>query len=159
MSRWISVARGFSFSLLMSRLFRLAVARGSIAYSAVTQPLPLSRRKGGTFSSTVALQMTFVSPNSIKTEPSAYFVKFFVIRMGRSWLFSLPSYLLTLVPPLFSKKSLFRGIFIRKQGKLRFFSRISAFLFLRRMDLICFLLKTAVLIPLKKSRKRKSRFS
>jgi hypothetical protein len=47
------------------------VARGSIEYSAVTQPLPLPRRKDGTVSSIVAAQRTRVFPHSIKTEPSA----------------------------------------------------------------------------------------
>ena len=32
-------------------------------YSAVTQPRPLSRRNGGTLSSTVAVQMTRVAPD------------------------------------------------------------------------------------------------
>jgi len=48
------------------------VALGSIAYSAVTQPVPLLRKNGGTLSSTVAVQMTFVFPISINAEPSAY---------------------------------------------------------------------------------------
>ena len=38
------------------------VARGSMPYSAVTHPLPLLRRNGGTRSSTLAVQMTFVLP-------------------------------------------------------------------------------------------------
>ena len=41
-------------------------------YSAVTQPAPLPRRKGGTDSSTEAVHKTRVSPIAIKTEPSAY---------------------------------------------------------------------------------------
>jgi hypothetical protein len=41
-------------------------------YSAVTQPEPLPFRKGGTFSSTLAVQRTFVWPTSISTEPSAW---------------------------------------------------------------------------------------
>ena len=39
-------------------------------YSAATQPVPAPRKNGGTFSSTVAEQITFVSPNEITTEPS-----------------------------------------------------------------------------------------
>jgi hypothetical protein len=54
-----------------------------MAYSAVTHPFPLSRRNGGTFSSTDAVQITFVSPISIKTEPSACLVKFLVTFTGR----------------------------------------------------------------------------
>ena len=70
MSRWISAARPLSFSLLMSRGVRVAVARGSILYSAVTHPRPLPLRKGGTVSSTVALQMTLVLPQEMRTLPS-----------------------------------------------------------------------------------------
>jgi hypothetical protein len=40
-------------------------------YSAVTQPSPLPRLCGGTFSSTDAVHSTLVWPNSISTEPSA----------------------------------------------------------------------------------------
>jgi hypothetical protein len=40
-------------------------------YSAVIQPLPLLRKNGGTRSSSFAVQITFVSPISIKTDPSA----------------------------------------------------------------------------------------
>jgi hypothetical protein len=42
-------------------------------YSAVTQPLPWPRMKGGTFSSREAAQSTLVVPISINAEPSAYF--------------------------------------------------------------------------------------
>ena len=37
---------------------RVLVARGSMPYSAVTHPLPVPRRNGGTRSSTLAVQMT-----------------------------------------------------------------------------------------------------
>ncbi len=40
MSRWISALRGLSFSLLTSRRLRSRLARGSMEYSAVTQPVP-----------------------------------------------------------------------------------------------------------------------
>jgi hypothetical protein len=43
-----------------SRPERVDVARGSMPYSAVTQPLPAPRRKGGTLSSMLAMQMTRV---------------------------------------------------------------------------------------------------
>ena len=61
-------------ALLAAR--RLAVAarvrrRGSMPYSAVTQPSPLPRLCGGTFSSTDAVHSTLVSPNATSTEPSA----------------------------------------------------------------------------------------
>ena len=54
-----------------SRSMRSGELRGSIAYSAVTHPRPWPRRKGGTPSCTVAVQMTRVWPISISTEPSA----------------------------------------------------------------------------------------
>ena len=68
-----------------SRAPRVWVARGSIPYSAVTQPEPLPLRKPGTFSSTLAVHSTRVSPNSTSTEPSAWRVKPRVMRTGRSW--------------------------------------------------------------------------
>ena len=55
-------------------------------YSAVTQPLPVSRRNGGTFSSTLAVQSTQVSPHFISTLPAACFVKLRTILIGRSSL-------------------------------------------------------------------------
>jgi hypothetical protein len=57
-----------------SRSERVLVARGSMPYSAVSQPSPLPFRKAGTFSSTLAVQITRVSPNSTSTEPSACLV-------------------------------------------------------------------------------------
>ena len=53
---------------------RCLLERGSMPYSAVTQPVPELRKNGGTFSSTVAVQMTFVSPHSIKQDASANFM-------------------------------------------------------------------------------------
>ena len=69
--RCISLPRAFCFPLLMSRGLRWWVARGSIAYSAVIQPLPEARMKGGTFSSTEAVQSTWVLPQRTRAEPSA----------------------------------------------------------------------------------------
>src|SRR5262249_49318022 len=57
--------------LVTSRGVRFPVARGSMAYSAVTQPLPVLRRNGGTVSSTVAAHSTCVVPIRISAEPSA----------------------------------------------------------------------------------------
>jgi hypothetical protein len=57
--------------LAASRALRVWVERGSMPYSAVTQPWPLPRRKGGRLSSTLAVHSTRVSPTSISTEPSA----------------------------------------------------------------------------------------
>jgi uncharacterized LabA/DUF88 family protein len=50
---------------------RVAVALGSIEYSAVTQPRPVFRIHDGTASSTDAAQSTLVCPTSISAEPSA----------------------------------------------------------------------------------------
>ena len=50
---------------------RSPVARGSMPYSAVTQPLPLLRSQGGIFSSRLAVHSTCVSPNFTRQEPSA----------------------------------------------------------------------------------------
>ncbi len=66
--RWISLPRPPG-----SRLLRVCVARGSIAYSAVSQPWPLPARKPGTPSSTLAAHSTHVSPSLISAEPSACF--------------------------------------------------------------------------------------
>jgi hypothetical protein len=71
MSRWISCVRPPTFPALDSRCVRVLVARGSMPYSAVTQPLPVLRRNGGTRSSTLAVQITLVRPTSISTDPSA----------------------------------------------------------------------------------------
>ena len=54
-----------------SRSLRVCVARGSIEYSAVTQPSPDPLRHRGTPSVTLAAQSTRVRPNSTSTEPSA----------------------------------------------------------------------------------------
>ena len=58
MSRWISCVRPPIRPLTDSRSVRSAVARGSIEYSAVTQPVPLPRRCGGTRSAIVAAHST-----------------------------------------------------------------------------------------------------
>ena len=69
-SRWISWER--PLGPLRSRDMRVLVERGSIPYSAVTQPFPGPFRKAGTFSSSEAVQSTLVSPNSTRTEPSGW---------------------------------------------------------------------------------------
>lgn len=76
---------------MVSRCVRVLVARGSIAYSAVTQPVPLFRRKGGTRSSTEAVQITFVPPTSINADPSAYGEMFGVIFVFLIWSYTLLS--------------------------------------------------------------------
>ena len=57
-----------------ARFMRLPVERGSMPYSAVTQPWPLPLRKPGTFSSTLAVQILACRQNT-STEPSAWRVK------------------------------------------------------------------------------------
>src|SRR6187402_2448631 len=81
--RWISWVRPPTRPALASRCVRVVVARGSMPYSAVTQPLPVLRRNGGTRSSTLAVQITFVRPTSIRTEPSACARKPGVMVVGR----------------------------------------------------------------------------
>jgi hypothetical protein len=66
--RWISWER--PLGPVRSRDVRVFVERGSMPYSAVTQPWPRPLRNGGTLSSTVAVQITLVAPNSTSTEPS-----------------------------------------------------------------------------------------
>src|ERR1039458_6550037 len=83
--RWISCVRPEGRPLVTSRGVRLAVARGSIEYSAVTQPFPLLRRNGGTVSSTVAAHKTCVFPTLINAEPSAVMRQPVVICTGRNW--------------------------------------------------------------------------
>ena len=73
--RWISCVRPLCLPLAASRLPRVCVARGSIEYSAVTQPSPLPRSQGGRRSSTLAVQITLVCPNDTSTDPSACLVK------------------------------------------------------------------------------------
>src|SRR5579863_2376721 len=63
-SREISWVRPPGLPLTDSRSLRVLVARGSIAYSPVTQPRPLPRRHLGTSSVTLAAQSTLVAPNS-----------------------------------------------------------------------------------------------
>ena len=72
--RWISCVRPLCLPRAASRSLRVWVARGSMPYSAVTQPWPLPRWCGGTFSSTEAVHSTRVSPKAISTEPSACLV-------------------------------------------------------------------------------------
>ena len=72
--RWISWVRPDCLPFAASRAIRVLVERGSMPYSAVTQPEPLPRRKPGTDSSTLAVHNTLVAPNSTSTLPSAWWV-------------------------------------------------------------------------------------
>src|SRR3954470_11433319 len=82
-SRWISCVRPDCLPVAASRELRVLVARGSMPYSAVTQPEPLPLRNGGTFSSTLAVHSTRVCPISTRTEPSACLVNRRWKRTGR----------------------------------------------------------------------------
>src|SRR5437868_4925878 len=61
------------------------VERGSMPYSAVTQPLPEPLRNGGAFSSRLAVTSTWVSPNLTRQEPSAWRAKPGVRETVRIW--------------------------------------------------------------------------
>ena len=87
--RWISTLRP-SF-LTPSRALRVPVEAGSMAYSAVTQPWPFPRRKGGTPSSTLAVQMTRVLPVAMRQLPYAVRTKSVSMVTGRFSSGCLPS--------------------------------------------------------------------
>src|SRR5580704_250579 len=70
--RWISWVRPDCLPAAASRRMRSWVERGSMPYSAVTQPLPEPFRKGGAFSSRLAVTSTWVRPNLTRQEPSAW---------------------------------------------------------------------------------------
>ena len=61
-SRWISWVRPDCLPPAASRRPRVWVARGSMPYSAVTQPRPLPRSQAGRLVSTEAVHSTRVSP-------------------------------------------------------------------------------------------------
>ena len=82
--RWISCVRPDCLPSAASRRVRVCVERGSMPYSAVSQPCPVPLRNGGTPSSTLAVHSTCVSPTAISTEPSAWRVKPRVMRTARS---------------------------------------------------------------------------
>jgi len=81
---WISWVRPDCLPFAASRSVRLWVDRGSMPYSAVTHPLPLLRRNGGTFSSTEAVHRTWVSPKRTMQEPAAYLLNPGSSETGRS---------------------------------------------------------------------------
>src|SRR3954469_15747294 len=84
MSRLISWVRPPILPRTDLRSPRGLVARGSMEYSAVTQPSPLPLRQRGTPSLTVAVQKTFVSPKETRTEPSACLLQPRSMVIGRS---------------------------------------------------------------------------
>jgi hypothetical protein len=83
--RWISWVRPPILPRSLSRGVRVTVERGSMAYSAVTQPRPELRSQPGTPCSMVALVRTRVLPSETSTEPSAVWTKPGVRESGRSW--------------------------------------------------------------------------
>src|SRR4029079_13169552 len=70
--RWISCVRPDCLPAEASRRVRSEVARGSMPYSAVTQPRPDPFSQGGTGSPAVAVHSTCVSPKRTRQEPSAW---------------------------------------------------------------------------------------
>src|SRR5262245_35076500 len=70
--RWISCVRPDCLPAAASRRVRSVVARGSMPYSAVTQPRAWPLSQGGTGSPAVAVQSTWVSPNRTRQDPSAW---------------------------------------------------------------------------------------
>src|SRR5258708_3568804 len=83
--RVISWVRPDCLPRAASRSVRVWVERGSMPYSAVTQPRWELRIQGGTFSSTEAVQSTWVSPNFTRHEPSAWREKPGSREILRSW--------------------------------------------------------------------------
>ena len=88
--RWISCVRPDCLPRAASRAVRVLVERGSMPYSAVTQPLPVLRRNGGTRSSTVAVHRTWVSPKRTRQEPSAWRAASSSRLTVRSWSWARP---------------------------------------------------------------------
>src|SRR6185312_12410064 len=84
-SRWISTVRPLCLPAEASRRVRSKVARGSMPYSAVTQPRPWPFSQGGRRSSSVAVTSTWVSPNFTRQEPSAYLTTPRSRVTARSW--------------------------------------------------------------------------
>jgi hypothetical protein len=70
---------------------RSLVERGSIAYSAVTQPLPLPVSQRGTPLVKDAVQSTFVRPKLMSAEPSAWSLQPRSMVTGRSSSAARPS--------------------------------------------------------------------
>src|SRR4051794_19280976 len=90
-SREISCVRPPILPFTDSRSDRVLVDRGSIAYSALTQPRPEPFCQRGTPSVTLAAHSTRVRPNSTSTEPSAWSSQLRLMVTGRSWSAARPS--------------------------------------------------------------------
>src|SRR3712207_983679 len=103
-SRLISCVRPPIRPLTDSRSLRVLVARGSIAYSVVTQPRPDPLRQRGTPTVTLAATRTRVCPYSTSTEPSAWLSQLRVNRTSRSWSRARPSAREVMAPPYFPNR-------------------------------------------------------
>src|SRR5262245_18275648 len=88
-SRWISCARP---PVWLERGVRSPVARGSMPYSAVTQPFCCPRSQPGTRSSTLAVHSTRVLPIDTSAEPSACVATPRCTLKPRIWRGLLPSW-------------------------------------------------------------------
>src|SRR5690606_2231508 len=89
--REISCVRPPMRPFTLSRSLRLLVARGSIAYSAVTQPLPFPVSHRGTPLVNEAVHSTLVPPKLMRAEPSACALQPRSIVTSRSWSGVRPS--------------------------------------------------------------------
>src|SRR5699024_4735839 len=85
MSREISWVRPETLPRTDSREVRSPVARGSIAYSAVTHPRFLPFNQRGTPSVKLAVHSTLVLPNETTAEPSAWADQPVSMVTSRSW--------------------------------------------------------------------------
>ena len=95
-SRWISIVRPPTLPRAASRSVRVSVEPGSMPYSAVTQPRPSPFIQRGTSCSTDAVQITFVRPISISTEPAGCSMKSGVMHTGRRSVGPRPSILVVI---------------------------------------------------------------
>ena len=89
--REISWVRPPILPLTASRSLRVWVARGNMAYSAVTQPSPLPTFQRGTPLVNDAVQSTLVPPNVINADPSACSLQPRSMVTLRSWSGVRPS--------------------------------------------------------------------
>src|SRR5690554_2274855 len=102
MRREISWVRPPILPRTLSRSLRVLVARGSIAYSAVTQPSPEPVFHRGTPCVNDAEHSTRVPPKLTRHEPSALRWNPRSKEMGRSWSGARPSARVTLMAPSLS---------------------------------------------------------
>ena len=104
-SRWISWVRP-DWPFFDSLRILVFVDLGNIPYSAVTQPKPEFLKNGGTFSSMVAVQITWDSPHYIRHEPSECLVMCVSIETLLISFKLLPDGRITFSPKLFVPNTL-----------------------------------------------------